>query len=283
MRVPDDNAPAWLNGRWMLAGQAGVQLSDPGLLAGLGVYETLAVHEGQCRELEEHLARLGSGAERLGVPLPGMDGLREAVGRIAGEAAGDRGWLKILATRGGNRAVFGGPVDPRDPGRPASAILLDWRRSPHDPLVGCKTLNYAPFVLGLEQARRQGADEAIWRNTRGHLAEGCASNLFIIRHRKLYTPAARDGILCGVTRALVLQAARRRGGLIVHEGKIRLQRLETAHEAFLTSSVLGLRPLVRFHGRNVGSGDPGPVSRAIAEDLERLRTERAAAAVTHSG
>ena len=66
----------------------------------------------------------------------------------------------------------------------------------------------------MEQARRQGADEGLWLNSRGHLAEGCTSNVFVVQGGKLFTPAERDGILPGVVRALTLRAARS-GGLPV--------------------------------------------------------------------
>jgi branched-chain amino acid aminotransferase len=270
LRVGRSDWPAWFDGQWTVMGQARLRLADPGVLAGLGLFETLGVRRGRPLELEEHLARLQRGAERLGVPLPEHDSLREATRRLAAEHAGPDGWLKIVTTRGGSCAVFGGPLDPTEWERPAAAVLLSWRRSPSDPLAGCKTLNYAPFVLGLEQARRRQADEGLWLNTRGHLAEGCASNLFVIRGETLHTPGIREGILPGITRALVLRAARELG-LVVHEGKLRLKRLETAHEAFLTSSALGLRPVVVFEGRRVGSGEPGRVTRRLQQEVERLR------------
>lgn len=272
MRLPDDNAPVWLDGLWTGAHHAGVRLTDPGLLAGIGVYETLGVRAGDVLELDPHLARLARAAERFDVPLPRADALRDAAGRLATEWIGDFGWIKIVATRGGTCAVFGGRLDRDAAGRPASAVLLRWRRSRRDPLAGWKTLNYAPFALGLEEARARGADEGLWCNDRGHLAEGCASSLFVVQQRKLYTASVADGILPGITRDLALRAARG-SGLVVHEGKLRLKRLERADEAFLTSSVLGLRPLVRFEGRPVGAGEPGPVTGAIAAELERIRAD----------
>ena len=72
-------------------------------------------------------------------------------------------------------------------------------------------MNYAANLLCLAAARERGADEGIWLNTRGHLAEGCTTNLFVVQGRKVFTPSERDGILPGVTRELVLRAARRRG------------------------------------------------------------------------
>ena len=163
-------------------------------------------------------------------------------------------------------------MDPEEEGRPAAVVLLPWRKNPKEAIAGVKTLNYANQILGLEAARRHDADEGLWLNTRGHLAEGCTSNLFVIRHRRLYTPAANDGILPGIVRSLALRAASSLG-MPAHEGKVRLGRLREADEAFLTSSLRGVRPIATFEGRPVGRGAvPGPITRKLAEAIRELRS-----------
>ena len=104
----------------------------------------------------------------------------------------------------------------------------------------------------------------------GHLAEGCASNLFIVRRRALYTASACEGILPGVVRDLVLAAARA-AGLLVHEGRVRVVRLQRADEAFLTSSLRAVRPLVRYAGRPIGNGEPGPITAMLGRAVARSR------------
>ena len=76
----------------------------------------------------------------------------------------------------------------------------------------------------------------------------------------------------GVLRGLVLVAARQMGRS-VHEGRLRLARLERANEAFLTSSVRGVRPLVRFQGRPVGNGRPGALTLQLSAAVARIRQE----------
>ncbi len=247
----------------------------------MGVFETLAVRDGCVLDLDAHIDRLDEGARRLRVVLPARDELACAALTVAAQLEDHFGWVKIQAVRSGHCAVFGGRMDPAQEGRAISAVLLPWRRHAAGPLAGLKTLNYAAFALGLEEAARRGADEGLWLNHRGHLAEGCASNVFVIQQRKIFTPGIRDGILPGVTRSLALDAARRLE-LIVHEGKLRLPRLERATEAFLTSSVRGVRPLVEFEGRPVGTGKPGHLTREIARIVGTLRTPTAARAM-HAG
>jgi branched-subunit amino acid aminotransferase/4-amino-4-deoxychorismate lyase len=261
---------AWVDGCMVNADAAWVSLTEPAIQAGLGVFETVAVRAGAPIDLQPHLERLAAGAARLGIVLPERGVLAAAAQAVAAGVPEGFGWLKLSRARTGPCVVWGGPLDPNEDGRAVSAVLLPWRQNAHDAVAGLKTLNYANHILGLEEAERRGADEGIWLNTRGHLAEGCTSTLFLIRRRALYTPSVADGVLPGIVRTFVLRAAREMR-LPVHEGKIRLKRLLDADEAFLTSSLRGVRPLVRFDGRQVGKGAPGPITRAISARVAELR------------
>jgi branched-subunit amino acid aminotransferase/4-amino-4-deoxychorismate lyase len=257
----------WIDGAEVPADAASFPPEDP------GVFETLAVREGRPLELAEHLARLSDGASGLGVPLRGLPEIAAACESVASGVRAPRGWLKVLATLSGRSAVLAGSADPDEEGRPVTAILVRWSRSHDDPLARIKTIARLHSLLAEREARARGADEGIWRNDRGHLAESGSANVFVVARGRLYTPSERDGILPGITRAIAIRAARSLG-LVVHEGKVRLARLERADEAFLTSSVRGVRPIVRFEGAAVGRGTPGPIATAIRREVERLRGGR---------
>ena len=270
MNLPRPGAIAWADGRAVPLAEARVAIEDPAVQAGLGLFETIALRGGRPLELGEHLDRLVDAAVQLEIPLPDRPRLERVAREAAAAERSPYGWLKIVATRGARWFVYAGDVPAEDVGRPVSAVLLPWRRNPADPLVGLKTLNYASNLIGLERARRRGADEGLWLNTQGMLAEGSSSNLFLIRRGRLYTAGTREGILPGIVRGIVLTVVRS-VGLVVHEGRVRLRKLETAGEAFLTSSVRAVRPLVEYNGRPIGSGRPGPITRRIAEEVERRR------------
>ncbi len=270
MRTLDSSDDCWVDGRRQPVGEARLPIDDPGFQAGLGLFETIAIRRGRPLDLEPHLERLASGAQQMGIEVPGADALRSVAREAAADGAAVHGWLKIIVTAGGHSFVIRGAMDPADEGRPASAILLPWRRNVNDPLVGLKTLNYAANRMGLELAKARGADEGLWLNTRGHLAEGCRSNLFVIRGHTVFTPGVREGILPGVVRGLALTASRALG-FAVHETRVRVPRLRRAGEAFLTSSLRGVRPLVRFEGAPVGTGRPGALTGRIAEEVRKLR------------
>ncbi len=241
--------------------------SDPAAQWGLGVFETIAVRERAPRHLDDHLRRLTAAAVRLRVPLPPVSELTRAVLLVADGVTSGSSWLKILASRSGQWAVFAGPTDPRAFGSAVSAVVLPWRRHRLDPTAGIKTTAYAACLLGLEEARRLGADEGLWLNERGHVFQACTGNVFVARGRAVVTPSLRDGARDGVMRALAM-AALREFGLSVRRSKVRIAALRSADEVFLTSSLSGVRPVVRIDARNVRGGDPGPIARRLAERLD---------------
>lgn len=270
MSLPEPEGPVWIDGRLVDGAEALVPIGTLGVQSGVGVFETIAIRGGRPVDLDEHLGRLERSGSAVGVPLREREGIAAAVGEVARRIPSGHGWLKIVVLREGRTAVFGGESPRDEEGRPARAVLLPWRRSRRDPLVGVKSTSYAANVLGLEWARSRGADEGLWRNDRGRLTEGCASNLFAIRGRAVWTPSLAEGILDGVTRAKAIAAAKS-VGLSVHEGSTRVPRLQTAEEAFLSSSLKGIRPLLSLDGKSIGTGEPGPWTAAIATATARIR------------
>jgi len=240
--------------------------SDPAAQWGLGVFETIAVRDATPRHLDDHLRRLSAAALRLGVPLPAATELTRAACLVAEGASGGSNWLKIVASRSGQWAVFAGPIDPAEDGKAVAAVVLPWRRHRLDPTAGIKSIGYAACILGLEEARRRGADEGLWLNERGHVIEACTGNVFVVRGRAVVTPSLRDGAREGVTRSRVIETLRE-FGLSVRQSKVRIATLRGADEVFLTSSLRGVRPVVRIDGRNVRGGVPGRISRRLAERL----------------
>ena len=114
--------------------------SDPTVQWGIGVFETLAVRDRSPRHLHEHLDRLSAAAARLGVAVPGGAELTRAVKAVADGRAEPDAWVKIVVSRSGRWAVFGGPVAAGEEGAAVSAVILPWRRHRLDPTVGIKSV-----------------------------------------------------------------------------------------------------------------------------------------------
>lgn len=270
MNLPDPDGVVWIDGEPMPARQAGAGTGDPTLLGGWGLFETFAVRGGAVLDLGEHLSRLAVGAATLGFKAPAPEQLEAALFAAVEAPNHEHGWVKLVLAGSGRTIVFSGSSDPEREGRPCTAVILRWRRNRYDPLASVKSTSYAENLFALREARIRGADEGLWLGPRGHLAEGCASNLFVVRRGRLFTPALSEGILPGVVRGKTIEAARRLG-VAVHDGKLRRRRLNEADEAFLTSSLRGVAPLVQIDGRRLAGGEPGPLTRRISREVEALR------------
>jgi branched-chain amino acid aminotransferase len=264
----------FLNGRMVARTEARIDPADRGLLLGDGLFETLRAYRGRPARLEAHMARLEAGAAVLGIPLPlGGDQIRAgfaetlAANRLTrGDAA-----LRLTLTRGPGPRGLPAPDDPAPtlmitagPLAPAAdtaagAIVATMRRNEHSPLANLKSLGYLDNVLARRQAAEQGADEALLLNTAGRLASASAANLFLVRGRSLFTPPLSEGVLPGVTRAAILELA---AGLNLeaHETPLAPDDLRRCEEAFLTNSLIELRPLVALDGRDLGDGHARPVT-----------------------
>lgn len=247
---------------------ASLPWSDPATQWGLGIFETIAVRDGEPRFVDEHLARLVSAAAQMSIPMPDRKALEGTLAQLAHKLESGHGWLKLLVSRSGHWTVFGGPSDPAEENRPVSVVLLSGRRHRLDPLAGIKSLASAAMHLGLEEAQRSGADEGIWLNDRGHVMEACTANVFVLKGRRVTTPALSDGALPGITRARAMTALKGMG-YTVAEGKVRVDALRDAREVFLTSSLSGVRPVVRLDGRDIGSGRPGSCATRLADKLTK--------------
>lgn len=260
--------PVWINGVMCASATVSVDLNHAGALYGLGLFETVCVLEGRAIDLEAHLARLESSAHELELACPDRARLQATVDEVAHAAPRPLAWLRLVLTGTGPWWVWSGRLEPA--ADRATAWILPWRRNPRDPLVRHKTLSYAANRIGSRAALNHGADEGLWLNVRGRVAEGCRSNVFVVSSGRLFTPATGEGILPGTVRRQVIRAAKLEG-VTVHEGRLRPPRLVCAQEAFLTSSLRGVQALVAVNGRRIGSGNPGPLTRRLAMRVQALR------------
>lgn len=270
MKLAEADDHCWFDGRRVRVAQAALSIADPGVLNGVGSFETLFLIDGHVPDLDAHLDRLTDSCARLGLTNPAPALWRAWIAEAAGAGAPATGWIRLVVTGAGHAAVLRGAVDPSEIGRPVTAVILPWRRHSRDPLAKVKSLSYAGHARGLVWARERGCEEGLWRNERGHLTEACSANLFLLRSGALITARIVDGILPGTVRSRVIEAAAALG-MRVHESKVRLPSLRRSREAFLSSSVRGLRPLIAVDGIPIGDGAPGPITRRISEEVRRRR------------
>ena len=121
-------------------------------------------------------------------------------------------------------------------------------------LGGVKSTSYAVNMAAEAEARARGADDAVFVTQDGLVLEGPVTNLWWRRGSTLYTPSLDLGILAGVTRETLLELAPAIG-YEVREGRFPLVDLRSAEEAFTSSSVRELMPIVELDGAPVPRGE----------------------------
>jgi branched-chain amino acid aminotransferase len=291
----------WVDGRVIRADVPHLSVFDRGFQLGDGIFETLRARAGRTTELAEHLARLRRSAAGLGIELPDdvdrrlADGIAALLAAEGLDAADGDASIRITVSRGPFRArgllppdeavtptlviqawpVVAAPASHLDRGLHLIASAV--RRDPTSPIATLKTTSRAEYVYARLEARRAGADDALFLTVDGHLSEGTSANVFLVRRgpdgvAELATPSLDCAILPGTTRSWLLEWAGRVG---LHPVEARLARedLARADEAFLCSSVAGILPVTRFHGAPIGDGRPGPWTLRARADREAMIAE----------
>jgi branched-subunit amino acid aminotransferase/4-amino-4-deoxychorismate lyase len=238
-----------------------IPADDRGFTLGDGLFETVLARGGELVRLSAHLDRLTDGCATLGLPPPdrteaerlmrhalveaGLQAERAAVRLTLTAGSGGRGLdrpsdlaLRLVATAAPSPAWT----------QPLRLATSSIRRNDGSPTSRLKSLAYLDNVLARAEARAQGADEGVMRNTRGELAGCAAGNLFWIDDERLFTPDLACGVLAGTVRAQVLIQARAMG-MTVAEVRQPPEALAAAQAIFVTNALQGVRPAAALDGR----------------------------------
>ena len=161
----------------------------------------------------------------------------------------------------------------------AHVTVSSWRRVDDNviPARGKVSGAYANSALIKTEASRAGFDEAVVLNQDGHVSEGSAMNVFMVRDGVVITPPVTDNILEGITRRSIIELAQKELGLTVVERSIDRTELFIAEELFMTGTAAQVVAVTRVDFRSVGSGEMGPVTtdlRARFEDILRGRNPK---------
>ena len=259
--------------------EAKVSVYDRGFLYGDSVFETIRTYGGEPFDLDGHLARLERSAERvaMALPIPRAD-LALEVRRAIRAARNPESSIRVMLTRGSGplgldtelatqplRVVLVEPLHPypavmyRDG---VKVITFRTQRASDEVAQGAKVANYLTSMMALREAKAAGAHEALILDGAGNVLEGTTSNVFIVDQGALLTPPEQAGILAGITRAHVLEAAGELG-IPARLEVLPIERVAGAEEVFITSTVREIIPVVQVDARIIGSGAPGRVTRTI--------------------
>jgi len=258
--------------------------NDRGLLFGDGLFETIRAYQGQALFLKQHWERLLKTATFLQIPIPfNIEELIQIITELLhkNNLQNKDARIRITLTRGLNpksRIAIPEMLDPTFLitaipyySLPAinNIIISNIKRNEFSPLANMKTLNYLDNILALQEAKQNGADDALFFNTHNKLACATTANIFMVKNNQLYTPPLQDGALPGIMRSVILQIAENLE-ITVAESSINIEELKTADELFLTNSLVGIRSIHHLLGQALTQDLSLTLQKALQEYIAHI-------------
>ena len=276
-----------LNDRLVDADSACISASDGGFLYGSGLFETMRCNNGVVFCLDDHIERLFASAKTLSIRndydkkyiVDAVYAVLEAnalvdarlrltltSGAMSAEEENKKSTLLIAAT-----GLQDYPAQYYQKG--IVVVLCLFRQNPTEPTCGHKTTSYFSRMLGLKDAQSKGAAEALWFTTDGRLAEGCISNVFLVKDSTIYTPALSTPVLPGIARKAVCELAGR-NSIKLTEKDLTIDDLLGADEVFMTNVIMKVMPVVGIEKHIVGKGKVGPMTKKLQGLFDDYVTEK---------
>ena len=264
-------------------------LGDRAFRYGDGVFATLALRRGCLLDATAHVERLKASSGAIGLTVPesvsSADRLRHIL-RLLGVDRTTNGVVRVQVSAGpGGRGYRRGEdaawelveLHPPPGPRILTVAVLEAEEAPVPSLAAVKSCSSLAHVLCAVAAERRGVAEAV-RTAGGHLLEASASNLFWEEEGELFTPSASLPLYPGVTRSIVIEAARR-SGWTVREGEYPRSAIERARAAFLTNAVRGVEPIFALEGARL---DWPSELEALRATVEAARAEAGLPVAEHA-
>lgn len=268
---------AYVDGRWSPEEEAVVPVMDRGLLLGDGIFETVRVKHGVPEFFADHFARFCASAQAVRMRQPWTQTQLESLcAEICSRSGLSDASVRITLTRGAYRGTLSDTQDaPRliaicaglehtDPSIYTDGVAIAIASFPkvHALPAHIKATQYLPAVLARLEADEQGCYETLFLDPRDRVLELASATFFAVRDSRVVTPPLRLGLLPGVTRKVVMDLARKMR-IPCREGIVHRKDLADLTEAFLTSAVRGIVPIVRLGGLPVGDGRVGPITQQL--------------------
>ncbi len=244
----------WLNEKILNADENHIHHSNTGFTTGIGIFDSLLCIDGAPQFIEDHYQRikhdtaviLRQNPTQLSLSLfqdtiqtlLNKNNLEEGTARIRTSVTGGMQARPLAAIEDLQILISSGVAVPSDQLPPIEAIIItDYPRIAGCLLENCKRIDYSRSYAARMDAIKKGGNEAILTNTKGHIACGATSNIFIEENDTLITPPLSEGVLAGVTRKNILKTRKST------EEIISIERLLKADNVYLTNSFIGLQPI----------------------------------------
>lgn len=243
---------------------------DEALVRGSAAFETIRLRDGAPAFLDLHLDRLEGSA--LALRLPPVDGARALVESAVAAAGVDEGSLRVFRTSETLVATVAPLPEGLEALRSRGIALVTFEIGISPFLAGVKATSYAFSMAALAEAERRGANDALFLGPGRVVLDATTSNLWWRDDDVLTTPAPGPSVLPGVTRRVLVELAREQG-YRVREGAFTIGELLRSQEAFTTSAVREVMPVIAVDGTQIGPGRPGEAAARLQESL-RVRSSR---------
>jgi branched-chain amino acid aminotransferase len=279
----------YIDGQYKPLSEASISILDQGFLLGDAVFDVVSAWQGRIFKLDAHLDRFEDSirATRL-TPSLDREGWRSAIIETVRRNNYADASIRFIATRGVSTEVI---ADPRtntpteivwaapyvflasEAARKSGIRLMisHLRGFPADTLdPRYKCVDRLHFQLAKIEALDAGYDDVIWLDHAGHVAEGPASNIFVVKKGVLHTPG--EGVLRGITRQTFIELAGR-AGIEVRECNLSPFDLFSADEIFTTSTAGGALAVREVSGRPTASEGPGPITQRLDQLYWKMRDD----------
>jgi branched-chain amino acid aminotransferase len=282
-----EDLQVYVDGKYYPKSEAKVSVFDHGLLYGDGVFEGIRAYDGVVFKLKEHINRLYSSAHMimLSIQMTREEMIQKTLETLRKNKMRDA-YIRLVVTRGAGDLG----LNPKNCPKPSIIIITDtismhkndakengvtamisWvKRDPVDATSHeIKSLNYLNSIMAKIEANIAGVDEAICLDKNGFVCEGVAENVFIVKNGKILTPPSCTGALPGITAESAKTLARQLG-YEVSEKNVTPYELFNADEVFFTGTAVEIVPVREINKRSIGDGKPGPITRRLMADFERM-------------
>lgn len=272
---------ASLDGVIMPLGEARVPVTDRGFLFGDGVYEFLRVYRGRIHLADGHFRRLERSLGEIRIQHQGMGSLRRRVQELISRSGHAEATVYTQITRGSAPRAHAFPADAKpcelfyvtpfaDPYGEKRANGVKVARHPDIRWGRCdiKSLNLLGNCLAVQAAKESGGHETLLHKDDGTVTECGHSSFFAVLDGGIVTHPTGPRILPGITRDLIFELAAA-CSIPVRQRALRVEELSKCQEMFLTSTSAEILPIVVVDDATVGSGKPGPVTKALQAAFSR--------------
>ncbi|MEP1572425.1 D-amino-acid transaminase [Roseibium album] len=272
---------AYVNGQYVRHADAAVHVEDRGYQFADGVYEVCEVWQGKIVDMPRHLDRLHRSLNELRIDWPmARSAVEFVIRQVIRRNRVVNGLVYIQVTRGVAKRDHFFPAEDVAPSivvtaKPTSPAASQVQADkgiavvsyPENrwPRVDIKTIALLPNVLAKQHAKENGGKEAWYIDADGNVTEGGSTNAWIVtKEGALVTRPAENGILRGITRAVVHDLVQKEG-LTFDERPFSLAEAFEAKEAFVTAASTLVMPVTRIDGKIIGNGHPGSVATRLRE------------------